>query len=65
MEATMLEQLSSVNWYPDGTTSSAYAFDIPVPVIGEEYDCALIGKKGKWYDYKVLVADTVPVENQN
>ena len=40
-------------------------FCIPVPVIGEEFDCALLGKKGKWYDHKVMVSDPVPVEEQN
>ena len=49
--------------YSDGTTDMAYGFDIPVPVIGEEFDCALIGKKGKWYDHKVMVSNPVPVES--
>ena len=51
--------------YSDGTTDMAYGFDIPVPVIGEEFDCALVGKKGKWYDHKVMVSDPVPAEEQN
>ena len=51
--------------YGDGTTDVVYGFDIPVPVIGEEFDCALLGKKGKWYDHKVMVSDPVPVEEQN
>lgn len=41
--------------YPDGTKETVYGFDIPVPVVGEEFDCALIGKKGVWYDHKVSV----------
>ena len=40
-----------------------YGFDIPVPAIGEEFDCALVGKKGKWYDHKVMVSD--PVEGDD
>ena len=32
---------------------------LPVPVIGEEFDLALIGTKGKWYDHKVKVSDPV------
>ena len=48
--------------YSDGMTEDVYAFDIPVPVIGEEYDLALIGTKQKWYDHKVIVSDLQPYE---
>ena len=37
-------------------------FDVPVPVIDEEFDLALIGKKGVWYDHKVSVSNLVAVE---
>ena len=60
--ATLLEPTEETVNYPDGTTGTAYAFDIPVPAIDEEFDCALVGKKGKWYDHKVMVSDPVPVE---
>ncbi len=60
--AVLLQPTEETVNYPDGTTDTAYAFDIPVPAIGEEFDCALIGKKGKWYDHKVMVSDPVPAE---
>ena len=60
--ATLLEPTEETVNYPDGTTGTAYAFDIPVPAIDEEFDCALVGKKGKWYDHKVMVSDPVPAE---
>ena len=60
--AVLLEPTEETVNYPDGTTGTAYAFDIPVPAIGEEFDCALIGKKGKWYDHKVMVTDPVAAE---
>jgi hypothetical protein len=63
--AELLQPTEETVNYPDGTTDTAYAFDIPVPVIGEEFDCALVGKKGKWYDHKVMVSDPVLVEGQN
>jgi hypothetical protein len=44
----------------DGTTEEVYGFDIPVPAIGEEFDLANIGTKGKWYDHKVSVQNPVP-----
>ena len=37
-----------------------YGFDVPVPAIGEEFDLALVGKKGTWYDHKVIVTDPIP-----
>ena len=46
--------------YKDGTTDEANAFDIPVPYLDKEFDCAIIGKKGKWYDHKVSVTDVAP-----
>ena len=60
--AALLQPTEETVNYADGTTGTAYAFDIPVPAIDEEFDCALIGKKGKWYDHKVMVSDPVPVE---
>lgn len=45
--------------YPDGMTEEVYAFDFPVPAIDEEFDLALIGTKGKWYDHKVKVSNLV------
>ena len=60
--AVLLEPTTDVVDYNDGTTDEVYGFDIPVPVIGEEFDCALLGKKGKWYDHKVMVSDPVPAE---
>ena len=48
--------------YSDGTTEEVNGFDVPVPVIDEEFDLALIGKKGVWYDHKVSVSNPVAVE---
>lgn len=48
--------------YSDGLTEEVYGFDVPVPVLGEEFDLALIGTKGVWYDHKVSVSNPVPVE---
>ncbi|MDO4966020.1 MAG: sirohydrochlorin cobaltochelatase [Lachnospiraceae bacterium] len=48
--------------YKDGTEETVFGFDIPVPAIGEEFDVALVGKKGKWYDHKVSVSDVTSIE---
>lgn len=47
--------------YSDGLSDEVYGFDVPVPCIGEEFDLALIGKKGTWYDHRVVVSDPVPM----
>lgn len=46
--------------YSDGMEEEAYGFDIPVPYLDEEFDCAIIGAKGKWYDHKVSVSNPEP-----
>ena len=43
--------------YSDGTTEEVNAFDIPVEKLDEEFDLALLGEKGTWYDHKVSVSD--------
>lgn len=48
--------------YSDGTTDEANAFLIPVPYLDEEFDVALVGKKGTWYDHKVSVSDPQPMD---
>ncbi|MCR5012772.1 MAG: sirohydrochlorin cobaltochelatase, partial [Lachnospiraceae bacterium] len=53
--AELLQPTEDTVTYEDGTTETVHGFDIPVPVIGEEFDVALIGEKGKWYDHKVMV----------
>ena len=57
--AVLLEPTTDIVTYSDGMTEEVYGFDVPVPVIGEEFDLALIGTKGKWYDHKVKVSDPV------
>lgn len=60
--AELLEPTTDKVTYSDGWTEEVYGFDIPVPALDEEFDVALIGKKGKWYDHKVSVTDPQPQE---
>ena len=60
--AVLLEPTEDEVTYSDGTTETVYGFDIPVEKIGEDFDLAIIGTKGKWYDHKVSVTDPEPVE---
>lgn len=58
--AELLEPTTDEVTYSDGITEEVYGFDVPVPVLDEEFDLALIGKKGKWYDHKVSVSGPEP-----
>ena len=49
--------------YSDGLSEEVYGFDIPVPALDTEFDLALIGKKGVWYDHKVSVSNPEPLES--
>ena len=61
--AVLLEPTLDSVTYPDGITEEVFGFDVPVPVLEEEFDLALIGTKGKWYDHKVKVTDPVPAQD--
>ena len=60
--AKLLEPTTDKVTYSDGTTEEVYGFDVPVPALDEEFDLALIGTKGKWYDHKVSVSNPVKAE---
>ncbi|MGN1192910.1 MAG: hypothetical protein ACI4S0_09565 [Dorea sp.] len=62
--AELLQPTEDTVTYSDGTTEEVYGFDVPVPVLEEEFDLALIGKKGVWYDHKVSVSNPESVENE-
>ncbi len=60
--AKLLQPTTDTVTYSDGIKEEVYGFDIPVPKLDEEFDCALVGTKGKWYDHKVSVSDPQPVK---
>ena len=60
--AELLEPTTDSVTYSDGMTEEVYGFDIPVPVLEEEFDLALIGTKGTWYDHKVIVSNPQKTE---
>lgn len=57
--ATLLEPTTDTVTYSDGTSEEVYGFDVPVPALDEEFDLAILGTKGKWYDHKVSVSNPV------
>lgn len=50
--------------YSDGLTEEVYGYDVPVPGLEEEFDLALIGTKGTWYDHKVKVSNPEPLTEE-
>ncbi|MBR2742525.1 MAG: iron transporter [Clostridia bacterium] len=56
-EANIISPTTDEITYSDGMTEEVFGFDLPVPVLGEEFDCAILGESGKWYDHKVKVAN--------
>lgn len=59
-ESELLAPTTDTVTYSDGYSEEVYGFDIPVPVLDEEFDLAILGAKGTWYDHKVSVS--APVE---
>lgn len=60
--AVLLEPTTDTVTYSDGLSEEVYGFDIPVPALDTEFDVALIGEKGKWYDHKVSVSNPEKTE---
>ena len=58
--AVWLEPTVDTVTYSDGLSEEVFGFDIPVTSVGEEFDLALIGTKGVWYDHKVSVLNPIP-----
>ena len=50
--------------YSDGMTEDVNGFDVPVPALEQEFDLALLGKKGTWYDHKVSVSNPQLCEDE-
>ena len=57
--AALIEPTVDTVTYDDGISEEVYGFDIPVPALDTEFDCAIVGTKGKWYDHKVTVSNPV------
>ena len=61
--AALLQPTTDTVTYSDGLSEEVNGFDIPVPALDEEFDVAIIGTKGKWYDHKASVTNPVLKED--
>ncbi|MBO4749297.1 MAG: sirohydrochlorin cobaltochelatase [Lachnospiraceae bacterium] len=55
--ANIIQPTVDVVTYADGTSEEVYGFDVAVPYLEQEFDLALVGTKGTWYDHKVSVSE--------
>lgn len=60
--ANVIQPTTDTVTYSDGDTKEVYGFDIPVPALDEEFDVAILGEKGTWYDHKVSVSNPIAIE---
>lgn len=59
-EADWLQPTTDTVTYSDGLSDEVYGFDIPVEALDEDFQLAILGTKGKWYDHTVRVANAQP-----
>ena len=59
---TITDESGNVVTDIEGKPKEVYGFDVPVPALDKEFDLALIGTKGKWYNHKVSVSNPVKAE---
>ena len=60
--AELLQPTTDTVTYDDGTTEEVNGFDVPVKALDKDFDLALIGTKGKWYDHTVSVTNPVKAD---
>ena len=54
-EAEWLQPTTDTVTYSDGTSEEVYGFDVPVEALDTDFQLAILGTKGKWYDHTVSV----------
>ena len=59
-EADWLQPTTDTVTYSDGTSEEVYGFDIPVTAVDTDFDLAILGTKGTWYDHTVSISDAEP-----
>ena len=54
-EADWLQPTTDTVTYSDGISEEVYGFDVPVEALDTDFQLAILGTKGKWYDHTVSV----------
>ena len=63
-EADWLQPTTDTVTYSDGTSEEVYGFDVPVKALDTDFQLAILGTKGKWYDHTVSVRNAEPKTEQ-
>ena len=61
-EADWLQPTTDTVTYSDGASEEVYGFDIPVAAVDADFQLAILGTKGTWYDHTVSVANAEPAD---
>ena len=59
-ESDWLQPTVDTVTYSDGTSDEVYGFDIPVAAVDTDFQLAILGTKGTWYDHTVSISDAKP-----
>ena len=59
-ESDWLQPTVDTVTYSDGTSDEVYGFDIPVQAVDTDFQLAILGTKGTWYDHTVSVRNAEP-----
>ena len=59
-EADWLQPTTDTVTYSDGTSDEVYGYDIPLDAVDTDFQLAILGTKGTWYDHTVSVRNAEP-----
>ena len=59
-ESDWLQPTVDTVTYSDGTSDEVFGFDIPVAAVDADFQLAILGTKGTWYDHTVSISDAEP-----
>ena len=63
-EADWLQPTTDTVTYSDGTSDEVFGFDVPVQALDTDFQLAILGTKGKWYDHTVSVGNAVAAADE-
>ena len=64
-DAELLQPTTDTVTYKDGLSDEVTGFDVPVEALDQDFDLAIIGTKGKWYDHTVSVSNPEEMNDDN
>ena len=59
-ESDWLQPTTDAVTYSDGTSDEVYGYDIPLDAVDTDFQLAILGTKGTWYDHTVSVRNAEP-----